>query len=272
MANLSEQRIMVLCDFSESMNDAIVHGVRISSIFKKELCLFHPLGKKYEKTAKLTVQKNLSSIIQKLKNDLPSVPVSSLTLKGNLAQCIDRVAEQYDGIMLVLTTEKIKAKLLALQQSQIPFLFVKGSQTDSLKYKQVVLPVDFRKVMKDTSLWASYFGRFNHTEITVLSATEKNIDHARMIKKNLRFIEKLLFKLQLEVQLKTTQKGSFSLPFAALELCRQNGHDLLIIPASQNISLIDLIIGLPEKKIIKKSNEIPVLCINPKRDMYILCD
>lgn len=262
---------MVLCDFSESMNDAIVHGVRLSSIFKKELCLFSPTHDK-GKSDKLAIQKRLSSIIHKLKKDLPNIPISSLTLKGHLTQCIDRVAEQYDGIMLVLSSEKVKSKLPALQQSQIPFLFVKGSDTSSLTYKHVSLPVDFRKVMKDTALWASYFGRFNQSGITVLSASEKNKEHAHGIKKNLKFIEKLLYKLNLDIHFETTKKGSFKLPFESLDQCQKNGQDVLIIPSSKNISLVDLIIGLPETKIIKKAGQIPVLCINPKRDMYILCD
>lgn len=271
MANITEQRIMVLCDFSESMNDAIVHGVRMAAIFRKELCLFYPLQNK-GKAEKLAVQKALGLIIQKVKKDLPDIPVSSLTLKGDLEKTVGRVAEQYDGIMLVLTSEKLKTKLPALQKSQIPFLFVKGSQSNYLTYKKAMLPVDFRAVMKDTSLWASYFARFNKAEVTVFSATEKDKDHAKNIRKNLKFIEKLLYKLQLDVHFKTTPKGSFGLPFEALKLCRDNGHDLLIIPSSKYISLIDLIIGLPEAKIIKKAGELPVLCINPKRDMYILCD
>ena len=271
MANISEQRIMVLCDFSGSMNNAIVHGVRMVGIFRKELCLFHPLREK-GKSDKLAVQKSLGSIIHKLKKDLPDIPISSLTLKGNLAQCIDRIAEQYDGVMLVLSSEKIKSKLPALQQSQIPFLFVNGSDTNNLKYKHVSLPVDFRKVMKDTSLWASYFGRFNQSEVTVLSASEKDKEQAHGVKKNIKFIEKLLYKLNLDVHFESTQSGSFKLPFEALDQCKKNGKDVLIIPSSKNISLIDLVIGLPETKIIKKADKIPVLCINPKRDMYILCD
>jgi hypothetical protein len=253
------------------MNDAIVHGVRMAGIFRKELCLFHPLHNK-GKTEKLAIQKNLGLIIQRLKRDLPDIPVSTLTLKGDLVKNIGRIAEQYDGIMLVLTSEKLKTKLPALQQSQIPFLFVKGSESKYLAYKKAMLPVDLRKVMKDTSLWASYFGRFNKAEVTVLGATEKDRENAQKIKKNLKFIERLLYKLHLDVHFKSTPKGSFGLPFEALAQCRNDGHDLLIVPSSKNISLIDLVVGLPETKIIKKAGEMPVLCINPKRDMYILCD
>ncbi|MGQ7870816.1 hypothetical protein [Sunxiuqinia sp. sy24] len=271
MTNITEQRIMVHCDFSESMNEAIVHGLRIATIFRKELCLFHPLQKK-SKAEKLAVQKALTTVIHRLKKDVSDIPMSSLTLKGDLAGCIDRVAEQYDGVMLILTSENIKAKIQALQVSQIPFLFVKGDSPESLSYKKVMLPVDFRKVMKDTSLWGSYFGRFNQADVSILSATEKSTDNSTMIRKNLKFIEQLYMKLHLDFRVTSTSKGSFGLPHQALERCHSEKYDLLIIPSSKNISLIDLIIGLPETKILKKAGHLPVLCINPKRDMYILCD
>ncbi len=262
---------MVYCDFSESMHHALMHGARIAGIFRKELCLFHPLGKG-DKDKKLAAQKALGSIIRKLKADLPALTISSLTLKGNLYDNIDRIGEQYDGVMLVLTRDKIRQKLPALQISQIPFLFVNGNSSESLQYKRVMLPVDFRKVMKDTSLWASYFGRFNKSEIQVMCANEKAADRLSMIKKNRKFIEKLLFKLHLDVHFTKSKKGSFSLPFEALDHCLKESFNLMIIPSSQHISLLDLIVGLPEKKIINKAGNLPVLCINPKRDMYILCD
>lgn len=262
---------MVYCDFSETMNDAIVHGLRISQIFKKELCLFHPYGYGKKET-KLDAQRGLGLIIRRMKEDFPSVTISSLTLKGNLEQNITRIAEDYDGIMMVLTSDSLKPKIRALQQSQIPFLFVKGSSPQSLRYDRLILPVDYRKVMKDTSLWASYFGRFNQSEINVFCARERNKDNAIMVKKNRKFIEQLLYKLELEVNFESAQKGSFGLPFEALKQCKDNENNLLIIPASQQVSLIDLIIGLPETKLVGQAGETPVMCINPKRDMYILCD
>lgn len=271
MSKTSEQRVMVYCDFSESMNDAIVHGLRICQIFKKELCLFHPYAKG-EKSTKMEAQKALGMLIRKLKDDFPTVTISSLTLKGNLSETITRVAEEYDGIMLIATVEKLKPKINALQQSQIPFLFVNGSSAESLRYDRLMLPVDYRKVMKDTSLWASYFGRFNQSAVEVLSAREKNASNQIMIKKNRKFIEQLLYKLQVDVDFREAQKGSFNLPFEALERCRVDAQNLIIIPASQHVSLLDLVVGLPETKLIKQAGQIPVMCINPKRDMYILCD
>ena len=205
MSNLSDQRIMVYCDFSQSMNDAIIHGVRIADIFKKELCLFHALGKK-GREEKLAVQKSLGIIIRRLKKDLPGMPISGLTLKGNLNDTIHRVAEQYDGIMLILSSNKLKHKIPALQLSSIPFLFVNGSDENQLRYNKILLPVDFRTVMKDTSLWASYFGRFNESSIQILSANDSDSEQKKNVTKNLKFIEKLLMNLQLEVKKQQAKK------------------------------------------------------------------
>jgi len=262
---------MVYCDFSGSMNDAIVHGLRISQIFQKELCLFHPYATE-KKDAKRVAQKALGMIIRKLKEDYPEVAISSLTLKGNLSQTITLVAEEYDGIMLVASVENLKLKIQALQRSQIPFLFIDGSSVESLRYDRVMLPVDYRKVMKYTSLWASYFGRFNQSAIEVLNAREKNASNQNMVKKNCKFITHLLSRFKLDVAFRDAQKASFGLPSEALERCRTASHNLMIIPSSQQINLIDLIVGLPETKLIKQAGPIPIICINPRRDMYILCD
>lgn len=271
MNNASEQRIMVYCDFSESMNDAIVHGLKVCQIFNKELCLFHPY-EKGDREAKLGAQRGLGIIIRKLNEDFPSLTISSLTLKGDLSDTITRIAEEYDGIMLVLSNENIKPKVKALQLSQIPFLFVSGNQPQSLRYDNVLLPLDFRKVMKDTSLWASYFGRFNQSTIQVLAANDKNNSNAVLVQKNQKFTEQLLFKLQVDVSFLKANKNSYSLHSEALERSQKDEHNLIIIPASQQVNLIDLMIGLPETKLLKKAGSVPIMFINPKRDMYILCD
>ncbi len=262
---------MVHCDFTSSMNDAVAHGIRISQIFKKELCLFHAYGVG-GKEAKQDAQRNLGLIIRRLKEDMPALPISSLTLKGSLENCIVRIAEEYDGILMVLSNDQLKPKIKALQQSQIPFLFVGASMVETLNYKQVLLPVDFRKVMKDTALWASYFARFNQATVDVFSAKESNKEEQRMVNGNNRFIEQLFAKFQLKPRFEQATKSSFGLSGEALTKGKDGSHDLLIMPASQHVSLIDLLLGLPEGKLIKKAGNLSVMCINPKRDMYILCD
>lgn len=43
-----EQKIFVWCDFTPPMDTAIMHGVQVASILRKELCLMHMTHRKAE--------------------------------------------------------------------------------------------------------------------------------------------------------------------------------------------------------------------------------
>ena len=68
---------------------------------------------------------------------------------------------------------------------------------------------------------------------------------------------------------KTNSWGIFN---ETLNNIREWNGDVMVFAGSTNISLIDLIIGLPEEKIIRKAGTLPILIINPLRDTCILCD
>jgi len=36
--------------------------------------------------------------------------------------------------------------------------------------------------------------------------------------------------------------------------------------------LLDLLIGLPEKKIVRNAGHLPVMLINPRKDICMMCD
>ena len=207
MTNLSEQKIIVCCDFKESMNDAVAHGSRIAGIFGKELCLFHPLGSG-EKKERKDAQKELGKVVRNLKDHGSDLSVSSLTLKGDLIDSVERLADDYDGIMIILTAGNIQEKLTALRQSSIPFLFIHGDSEKYFRYDRIMLPVDDTKVVKNTALWATYFGRFNCADIEILIAEEKSEEQQKRIKANLTAIKDLLSNLKLNIRLSRPGKSS----------------------------------------------------------------
>lgn len=270
MSNISEQKVTVYCDFSTSMNGAILHGIYIASFLEKELCLFSLVEKK--KQNKTEVLDRLSEVAKTIKSQTNQLVVSTLVLKGTLAQNAERITNKYDSVILILNRDQLSKKLKALQESTIPFLFVEGKTSDLISYKEVILPVDYRKEMKETSLWASYLGRFNNAVVHVVGANEKNKGNQLRIKKNLLFIRKFLKSLKVFHTIEEGLANSWKIQFEALNKSLQNKGDVLIILGSKHITAFDLLIGLPEKKIIKQAGRLPVLCINPVKDLNILCD
>lgn len=269
MANLSEQKVVVVCDFSERMKDVIVHGVRMADILKKELCL---LSIWKDKVQKSQVQEKIIQTIRRLKSNLPNMQISSLLLQYSLVDNMEKLAEDYNAVLVVLHQADLKSGLKAFRESSIAFLFVKGDLPQFLNYANVLVPVDYRKASKETALWASYLGRFNHSLVHLVYASETDPDQAGKLKHNLNFIKRFLTSLKVThhfIAGKTTSWGIFN---ETLTNASSWNGDVMVFAGSTYISLIDLIIGLPEEKIIRKAGDLPILIINPRKDNCVLCD
>lgn len=265
------QRVMVYCDFSASDYWAIAHGMRISEIFQLELCLFHSVEGKTS-DAKTNAQIRLASIIKQVQCDCPTVSIASLCLKGCFEDTIRRVADGFDAVLMVCSTAGLNLKMKALQQSRIPFLFVGEKAAKPISYQQVILPLDYRKAMQSGLLWGTYFARFNHSDMELLTANEREQSNQAKLQMNIESLERVMRSFGLKAKYTKGRKSSFGLPREALLRAKAQQSDLLIIAASQKLTLIDWWLGLPEAKLIKQAEGLPVLCINPSQDMIALCD
>ena len=66
-------------------------------------------------------------------------------------------------------------------------------------------------------------------------------------------------------------KNSFNLYKEAVERQTETGHQLLILTASREYGLDDWLFGPPERHAIQRS-QVPVMLINPRSDLFSLCD
>jgi hypothetical protein len=269
MGTHSEQKIIVICDFSEQMKDVIIHGARMADILKKELCLMAIWKNPDQKSI---IQENLVQTTRSLKSNLPHIPVSWLLLQKSLLANMQKLVDEYNAVLLVLHQNDIQWVIKAFQQSSIAFLFVKGEIPRFLSYKNVLVPIDYRRASKETSLWASYFGRFNRSKVQLIFAKETNREDSARLLKNLNFFKKFLSSLNVrhfETEGKTTSWGICGETLARAD---EWMGDLMIFSGSSSISLLDLLIGLPEKRIIRKAGNLPVMLINPRKDICMMCD
>ena len=268
---MKEQKIIVLLRLDPSDKMLILNGLKIASLFRKELCLFYNVSKKEKKHYNLFKQK-LTEYSLTLKKDIPEIKVSTLILSENLTHLPEKLSDDFEAIFLIASTLQFSKYSKALTESPIPFLFVDVTKETVSEFKNLVIPVDLRKENSDLALWSSYFGRFNSTEIVVVAANDKDKDNQQQVAKNVVLTKKLFAKFKLPHKVFRGQKSSFGNTFEALELAISTKADIFAMLSSSVITPLDLIVGLPERKIIKKASGIPVLVINPRKDNYILCD
>ena len=66
-------------------------------------------------------------------------------------------------------------------------------------------------------------------------------------------------------------KNSFKLTREAVERQREFVYDLLLLTASREYGLDDIIFGPPERHAICRAL-VPVMLVNPRADLFSLCD
>jgi len=269
MDEKKEQKIVVFTTLSSSDKNLILNGLNLANVFGKELCLAYRLKKSEEKNRHIFKQ-NLVGYASSLKEEIPGIRTSVLVLQERMRELPEILADEYEAIMFVADAASFRKFSGAVTESPVPFLFV-NTRAPLSTFKKVVLPVDLRKENSD-ALWCSWFGRFNQSEIVVVAASDKSHDSQQQVGKNVLFTKKLFQKFNVGHHIFKGSKSSLQNSFEALEFALADKADMLVLLGSSVITPLDWLIGLPERKIIRNAEEIPVLLVNPRRDNYVLCD
>lgn len=147
---------------------------------------------------------------------------------------------------------------------RIPYFFVREGQ--QVSFDRVLVPVGFLMEEREKGPFSSSFGRFFKSEIMLMLAK----DYGSKAKQNYDAIRTLLEKSETKYQELAANKDSFKVELEAADLAVSLNATLLMVSASRDYGLDDIIFGPKEEKVIQKS-PIPVMVINPRGDLYALC-
>lgn len=147
---------------------------------------------------------------------------------------------------------------------RIPYFFVKEGQ--EVSFERVLVPVGFLMEEREKGPFSSSFGRFFDSEIVLMPAK----DYGSKARQNTDAIKGVLEKSAIKWQETAATKDSFGVELEAAELAPGMNASLLMISASRDYGLDDIIFGPKERKVIMRSR-VPVMVINPRGDLYALC-
>jgi hypothetical protein len=63
----------------------------------------------------------------------------------------------------------------------------------------------------------------------------------------------------------------FSIDEKAIQLAHDNNAGLILIMTTKYKNLFDYIYGVPELEILANDQNLPILCLNRRDDLYVLC-
>ena len=201
--------------------------------------------------------------------DLHSLTIGDKT-EDNVVRLGDvaDVLEQLDASLLVVElTNKLSVQtyLDAFRALRIPYLFVRAGQKPN--FEKVALPISFLIEDKEKGPFAAAFGRFFKSQLIIFQPK----DYGTKALQNIDAIKTLLDSFQLNYEVRKASKDSNGVEREAANWAASGEAGLVLVSASREYGLDDLLFGSKERKIITRTN-VPIMLINPRGDLYTLCD
>ena len=194
-----------------------------------------------------------------------------LTVRNSKTNTLSSICEELDTSFLFIQvangqSRSIRSLLNDCRDLRIPYLFHKDSFSE-LILKKVILPIGFLEEELEKAQFAAAFGRFCNSEIIMLLAN----DYGSKAMTNAKKMTLLFDKFHLNYTLEKAMKDSFKVEAESILVAEREQGGIIIVSASRDYGLDDILFGPKEYHIVKKS-PVPVLLVNPRGDLYALCD
>lgn len=265
--------ITVIADKSVFGRIAAKHGVHLAEVFQASLTVMANFGFHLPDSA----TEPDKAFVSALRNIVQNAQNSQVITDYVFPETLFRYAEEHNTAMLVIGVDKtakeglfnVKKALKLIRQSRFPVMTVTETVEDATRYKHVLLPLDMERQNKEKALWAGYFSRFYGSVVHILYPKYKDEGLAQLVNDNVAFVEKLYENLEVTYEKHETEPQKY-LDAYGLEFAPQVSVGVEVIMMTRYYTLADVLTGPRERKIIGQTG-MPILCINQRDDLYVLC-
>ncbi len=179
----------------------------------------------------------------------------------------------------------IQRHLNECREERRPYVFVTNTMTIK-PLRRLLVPVSMLEEETYKAEICTYIARKTGAHIIFLQANDYGSHAKQNVNRIITHIHKVNERLQkpadsedsstltghpITYEIVLARKDSFSLTQESAERQRDFQHDLLILTASRDYGLDDILFGPPERKAIQRAL-VPVMLVNPREDLFSLCD
>lgn len=168
------------------------------------------------------------------------------------------------------------------REERRPYVFI--TNTMNIKpLRRLLVPVSMLEEETYKAEICTYIARKTGAHIILLQANDYGSHAKQNVNRIITHINKINERLsenassetgapsRITYEVAQARKDSFKLIQEASERQRDFQHDLLVLTASRNYGLDDILFGPPERKAIQRAL-VPVMLVNPREDLFSLCD
>ena len=273
-----DQFVIVYLNNLDCTDSCIEHAVQIAKILNKGLILIHIYDEALTSIGVEEAEIKLKELNSKITD---SQLHSYISLKGNSKEIIGKLGQLLNAVIIVTScnpNEKQKNKadnpsvlLKNMENSRTAYLIC--NQKESIvDYKKVLLTLNNARESKEKTLWASYFARFFGSEVTLFYHTYKDSFYQKQLNLNLAFARKMLGQFSIIPSNHKSEDRKTLLDLQALNYADKENYGVIICQTTKDKSFFDKIKGLEEVKVLKELNDKAILFLNPRDDLFVLCE
>jgi len=279
MKDTKVQNILAYTDFTEVGEKTIQWAIFLAKKFKRNLQILHVINENTynyfsKNEAHFEVKDTLEEYCKTIKADY-GVDCEYFVEEGCTCTAINSLAERLDAFLIVIGTHgKSDPQFLSgqsavkiIRKSRIPYFVVQKNSPVPDDNKNIAMSLNSLKEMKEKTGWVTYFAKNIKTWIDIIYY---DIDDPNL-KNNLKFCIKFFEKYELVYKKHILPKSRTPINKSALKIAFEEESFCLTILTTKEENILHKIFGFPETSIISNTTGIPILCINPKKDLYIPC-
>ncbi|MCI7700847.1 MAG: hypothetical protein SPJ75_06810 [Candidatus Onthomorpha sp.] len=262
----------------ESKHPCVDYAVQLARILGKGLILLYISDPSARSLSTSEAEVKLKELNESLPEDLFH---SYAALSGAREKVLNAVGELLNAVLLVSDCnpeEKDKhsplypqTQLDSLASSRVAYLLCPPESKPS-NYDKVVLTLNNASESKEKTLWASYFGRFAGSQIVLYYRRYKDEYHQKQLNLNIAFARKIFEQFKIPLITLHSENTKTQLDIQASDYAKENNCSLVICQTTKNKSFADRLLGLDEVRVLKNMKKTPVLFLNPRNDLFILCE
>lgn len=273
-----DQFIVVYVHDLDNISLSRDYAVFFSRMLNKGIILLHISDTKYTAVSPDEAEIKLKSLIKLFPEEQK---VSYAALKGNSGKLLSALPNMFGAVLIITEVRNNnktrscspKSLLRNLYASRIAYLTVQQPmQQEGNPLGIVLLTLDSLRESKEKVLWATYFGRFHQSQTLLVTENSNDSYLKQQIEYNVAFTSKIFGNFNLPIKRLSFPKQKGNIDVLAPVIAKQYHAGIVICQTTKNRNLAHRLFGSAEEKVIVNAEHIPILFLNPRSDLYVLCE
>lgn len=263
-------KILVPTDFTEVVDYAMDHAMKLANIMGAEVHLLHMVPDMDEEEVVLRRMESEKARCQAIST---RVPIYTMVREGRVYAGIGDAAEEIGAELIIMGTHGMRGMqfitgsraLRVVTNSKVPFIVVQERGMKAAGYRDILVPMDLQRETRQSVALVAGIAAYFNSKVHVLVPHETDELLRRKLRENILFATKYFEGRGIAMEAVEAEEGKGFVQ-AVMDHAQAIDADLIAVMNMTGANIFG-VLGVPyEEEIITNEAKIPVMMLNPVKN------